>query len=177
MGGGASRSCLSVPLPSDYLSPLISTEAGHLRGPRSPRSLPLHGGLIVQLVLVQTLLRALGQRLPDALQDALPLVQRQPHVFLREEHSTLHPTPTHSPGPRPGWRQWWALWGIAPARGVGGSRRGRRAQHQPRWSVPTPVLAARSLGEAGRCRGHSSRREQAELGLRVTQGQQGKAGE
>lgn len=51
---------------------------------------PLHGGLIVQLVLVRALLRAPGQRLPDALQDAPPLVQRQPHVLLRAEHSTSH---------------------------------------------------------------------------------------
>jgi hypothetical protein len=38
-------------------------------------ALPLHGGLIVQLVLVHTVGRALSQWLSEALQDAVPLLQ------------------------------------------------------------------------------------------------------
>lgn len=63
----------------------------------SPAS-PLHSGLIVQLVLVQAALRVLGQGLPDALQDALPLIQGLLHLLLQE--STMSAGVGATPSPR-----------------------------------------------------------------------------
>ena len=49
------------------------------------QALPLHSGLIVQLVLVHAVGRALRQWLPEALKDAVPLLQRQLKILLQRE--------------------------------------------------------------------------------------------
>lgn len=66
---------------------------------------------------------------------------------------------------------------MAPARGVGGSRQVGWAQHQPQLSLPTPVLTTRSLEKQAGVGDTPPTVTRAELGLRVTQGQQDKVGE
>lgn len=70
----------------DLWKPCTLTRAGH--GKRA-QALPLHSGLIVQLVLVHILGSALSQWLPEALEDAVPLLQRQLQILLQRERTQL----------------------------------------------------------------------------------------
>lgn len=75
-----------------------------------PGCSPLHCGLIVQLALVQAVLPALGQRLPDVFQKALSFVQGRPHVLLQGRHrpgARLAPA-SPSPPSQPPETQVWA---------------------------------------------------------------------
>lgn len=47
------------------------------------QALPLYSGLVVQLVLVHAVGSALSQWLPEALEDAIPLLQCQLKVLLQ----------------------------------------------------------------------------------------------
>lgn len=59
------------------------------------QALPLHSGLIVQLVLVHAVGSALCQWLPEALKDAVPLLQRQLKILLQRER--VHTEPVVQP--------------------------------------------------------------------------------
>lgn len=119
----------------------------HCLGPQGKgrgRASPLHGGLAVQLVLVDAVRGALGQRLPEALEEALPLLQGQLQVLLRGEAAS-HCSPRGTQR-RPGVRPGRPLPSLLPRPTPPGRRAGRAhacwhrvglqvPRHQGRWRV------------------------------------------